>query len=245
MVFAFIPCFSYWPGNSCNTRWTTPFNACLKKLGHLLVLSVWLYFCLSSLLWSSLSWCSTQQMWWLLGTTEPLWWCPPQLMGHCCMSESCRSSTTDGKPPKNVTAVTVQQPERVQPRAAPILTAGAGRGAAASEGFWVPSCLFYHQANPLGPLETKRHLDTVLGNGLKVSLLVPGEQDDLERTLLISTILCSLSFPRRLDWLRCERFLRECEMWLCLKSAIVQIFWSFNSVLSFFSIKTDLLHFFQ
>lgn len=78
---------------------------------------------------------------------------------------------------KNVTAVTMQQQERVQP----VLTVGAGRGAAGGEGFWVPSSLFHHQPNPLSPLEIKRHLHTVLGNGLKVALVVPGgsEQEDL------------------------------------------------------------------
>lgn len=82
--------------------------------------------------------------------------------------------------PKNVTAVTVQQQEGVQPRAVPVLTVGAGRGAAGSEGSCVPSSLFHHQANPLGPLEIESHLDTVLGNRLKVALLVGGsEQDDL------------------------------------------------------------------
>lgn len=77
---------------------------------------------------------------------EPLWWCPPQLMGPWCVHESCKSSTSDEKPPQNVTAVTVQQQEWVQPRAVPVLSVGAGRGAAGIEGFWVPSSLFHHQA---------------------------------------------------------------------------------------------------
>lgn len=118
-----------------------------------------LYFCLSSLLWSSLSWCSTQQMWWpwsLCGGVLPSSW------GLAVWVRAARAAPAMRNHPKNVTAVTVQQQEEVQPRAVPVLSAGAGRGAAGIEGFWVPSSLFHHQANPLGPLEIKKHLDTVL-----------------------------------------------------------------------------------
>lgn len=201
--------------------------------------------CVDCLLWSSLNWCSTQQVWWPRSLCDSVL---PSPQGLAAWARAARAAPVMRNHQKNVTAVTVQHWEGVQPRAVPVLTVGAGRGAAGSEGSWVPSSLFHYQANPLGPLEIKSHLDTVLGNWLKVALLVPGGsgQDDLWRPLPTSTILCFLSFPRRLAWLRCERFLRECEMWpYTFTWCHCRIIWSFNSVLSAFSIKRDLLHFFS